>query len=260
MRMKPVNFTSSGSVIRGYFFPAVADSVIATVVFLQGFPGVEGDELICERLAQVGVHVLTFNYRGTFQSQGYFSFTNVIDDVGTALRFIKGSDELRTYQVDPEKVILGGWSFGGAMVYAAAVLNPEVRRIFSISGRDFGKEARKIANDAEYAVQVAQNLTSLLEPNGPLKFQDDLISNLIENKDSFDYQKLAAQLTDRDILLIGGWDDDLSPIEEHTLPFFRFLVKNDVKSVRIEAVQDGHEFSNSKNEIVQLIMNWLMKE
>jgi len=260
MTMKPVNFTSSGSIIRGYFFPTDLDSVIATVVFLQGFPGVEGDELICESLTQVGVHVLTFNYRGTFQSQGYFSFTNVIDDIGAALRFIKGSDELRTYQIDPEKVILGGWSFGGAMVYAEAVLNPEVRRIFSISGRDFGKEARKIASDGEYASQVAQNLESLRVPNGPLKFREDMIPNLIENQDCFDYQKQASQLKDRDILLIGGWDDDLSPIEEHTLPFYRSLVKNDPGKVRIEAVQDGHEFSNSKNEIVQIILGWLMME
>jgi len=73
--MIPVEFASSGSMIRGYFFPSSGDPIIATVIFLQGFPGIEGDELICERLAQANVSVLTFNYRGTFGSQGYFSFS-----------------------------------------------------------------------------------------------------------------------------------------------------------------------------------------
>ncbi len=60
----PVEFESSESVLRGYFFPASGDFTFATVLFLQGFPGTEGDELICERLARGGANVLTFNFGG----------------------------------------------------------------------------------------------------------------------------------------------------------------------------------------------------
>jgi hypothetical protein len=84
--MVSIEFLSSDNPVMGYFFPASRKPIIATVIFLQGFPGTEGDELICERLAQECVNVLTFNYRGTFLSKGFFSFSNAIADVGAALR------------------------------------------------------------------------------------------------------------------------------------------------------------------------------
>ena len=128
----------------GIFFPSAADFVVATVFFLQGFPGIEEDELICERLAQSGVHFLTFNYRGTFSSQGRFSFSNALADIGAILGFIKESEDFRLFQIVPEKIILGGWSFGATLVPAGAVRNPAFTKIFMISGRNFGREARKI--------------------------------------------------------------------------------------------------------------------
>jgi predicted esterase len=211
-------------------------------------------------MAQAGVNMLTFNYQGTFQSDGLFSFSNVITDIGAAIHFIRESDEMRKHQVRPKKIVLGGWSFGGAMVPAGAVQNPQVNRMFMISGRNFGKEARKIDSDPGYAAQVKKNLDTLRVPKGPVQFRNDLIQDLIENQHSFDYEKLAPQLVDRNILLIGGWDDDLTPIEEHTIPFYRALQLNGAAHVRIEAVQDGHEFSNSEDQIVQHLVNWLLMD
>lgn len=149
--MIPVQFTSSGSLVRGYFFPANAAAESATAIFLQGFPGVEGEELICEQLSQAGINVLTFNYRGAFQSEGYFSFPNADADIGAALRFLQEAHNQATYRINPEKIILGGWSFGGAITPAGAAQNPAFKQLFMISGRNFGKEARKIADEPAYA-------------------------------------------------------------------------------------------------------------
>jgi hypothetical protein len=205
------------------------------------------------------VNVFTFNYRGIYKSQGSFSFSNVIEDIGAALQYVAGSDNLRSYKIDPENVILGGWSFGGAMVPAGAVHNLGIKRFFMISGRNFGKEARKIEGDQQYAEQVARNLDGLRSPNGPLKASENILTNLIENQDRLDYEKLAPKLIDRDILLIAGWNDDLTTIEEHTLPFYRALRVSGADRVRIEAIQDDHEFAGSKDQIVQILVNWLRK-
>jgi len=255
----PVEFTSSGSVISGYYFPSYGNPIIATVLFLQGFPGIEGDELICERLAQENVNVLTFNYRGTFRSQGYFSFSHAVSDIGAALRFIKEPYTLKYYRINPGKIVLGGWSFGSSILPAGAVQHPEFARIFAISGRNFADEARKIARDPEYAEQVRANLESIRVPNGPVNFRDDLLSNLAENQASFDIEKLAPLLKDRDILLIGGWNDRITAIEDHILPFYRHLVKNGAAKAKIRAVYDDHEFSNSKDQLVEIIIDWLRR-
>lgn len=255
--MITVNFSKSGSIIRGYFFPSEMNAVISTVIFLQGFPGIEGDELICEQLMQAGFHVLTFNYRGTFSSQGAFSFSNAIADIGAALNYLKKATELEPYQIDPGKIILGGWSFGSAIVPAGAVRNPLFTKFFMLSGRNFGKEARKIECEPEYAQRVAKNLDGLRVPNGPVNFKHDVVPDLIEIQDLLNYEKLAPPLRDHDILLINGWDDDLVPIEEHTIPFYRSLIVSGANKVRIEAVQDGHKFSKTKDQIVSIILDWI---
>ena len=144
------------------------------------------------------------------------------------------------------------------MVPAGAVQNPQFKKIFMISGRNFGKEARKIEDDPEYAKQVAKNLDGLRKPDGPVNFRDDTIPELIAYQESINYELLAPHLKDRDILLVGGWDDNLTPIEDHTIPFYRALLASGALKVRIEAVQDGHEFSNSKDQIIKIVLNWLV--
>lgn len=257
--MDPIEFQSSGDLIKGYFFPAAIKPVRATVIFLQGFPGVEGDELICERLAQGPVNILTFNYRGTFQSQGYFSFSNTFEDVDAAVRFLEEPRMMEKYQVDPDRLVLGGWSFGSGIVPAAAAQHPDIKKIFMISGRDFGKEALKIQQEPECAKSVAANLENIRSPKGPVVFRDDLLTDLVNNQARFGIDHLSRLLLNRDILLVGGWDDSVIALEDHLLPFYRTLLRNGAGEVRIEAIQDDHEFPNSRDRLVEIIIEWLGK-
>lgn len=258
--MIPLDFTSAQQKLKAYFFPSVTGVVKATVIFLQGFPGIEGDELICEQLAQCDLNVLTFNYRGTFRSEGFFSFPNAVADVGAALAFVKGSDRLSPYTINPEKIVLGGWSLGGALVPPAACLHPEFAQIFSIAGRDFGKEARKIARDNKYSLEVTRNLEAIRTPIGPVNFRDNLLAELIENQEVFDLENLAPFLKDRKILLISGWEDGVVPVEDNLLPFYHALVSNGAQKVSIEVLQDDHEFSKSKDMLVEIITDWFHAE
>lgn len=254
--MVTVEFMNSGSRIQGYFFPASGKDAIATVLFLQGFPGVEGDELICEKLARERVNVLTFNYRGTFESEGFFSFSNAVADIEAALHFLHEPQLGTTYTIDPHRIVLGGWSFGSGIVFAGAIQEPEVRKIFAISGRNFYQEALKIERDPEYSQEVSRNLAAIRVPKGAVNYRDDLLKDLVENRTIFDAEKQASHLIGRDILLIGGWNDEINAIEDHILPLYRSFSKQGIR-ISIQAFQDGHEFSQSKDDLVQVIVKWL---
>ena len=224
---------------------------------MQGFPGIEGDELICERLAQENINVLTFNYQGTFQSEGFFSFSHVINGIGAAIQFIKELSNQEKYYVDFENLILGGWSFGSGIVPTAASRYADISRMFCISGRDFGAEAHRVSQNPTYAQEVYKNLKSIRKPDGPVSFQDNLLEDLINNQETLDSQKLAPKLNDCEILLIGGWNDEISPIEEHLIPFYRALLESGNPRVRIEVLNTDHEFSNSKDQLVERIVEWI---
>ena len=109
--MEVVNFQSSGSTVQGYYFPAKGKESLGTVVFLQGFPGVEGDELICAKLAERGLNVLTFNYRGVFNSEGYFSFSHAVEDIRAAVQFITELIRIKKNQSGSEKNLSGRLEF-----------------------------------------------------------------------------------------------------------------------------------------------------
>lgn len=96
-------------------------------------------------------------------------------------------------------------------------------------------------------------------PKGSVNFQDDLIPGLVVYQDVLDHEKLAPLLHDRRILLIGGRQDEVTPIEAHTIPFYHALV-NGGADARMEIVPDDHEFSASKEQIVQIILSWLAEE
>lgn len=257
--MIQVHFPSKNHKLQGFLFPPGKTPPLATVIFLQGFPGIEGDELICERLAQHGVTVLTFNYRGTFKSEGSFTFSNAIADIGAALQYIQGPEFRQIQPVDPGKIVLGGWSFGSGLLPVGAVRNPAIQHILMIAGRDFGEEAHRIQQDHDYAQQVRQNLQGIRTPDGPVHLDEDMLDDLVAIRDAFDLENLVPSLAGRDILMIGAWDDEINAIENHLLPLYRSLVAHGAKKVRIEAFQDGHEFSSSKDRMVELIVDWLGK-
>ena len=135
--MDPITFRSNGSIVRGYFFPSERTPALATILFTQGFPGIEGDELICERLAQANTNVLTFNYRGTFQSQGTFSFSHAIDDIGAAIQTLKYPELQERYSIDGEKLVLVATCGLETGLSARDLLN---RQLAAINGRGGGDD------------------------------------------------------------------------------------------------------------------------
>lgn len=255
--MIQTKFDSSGSLIKGYFFPAEENHAIASIIFLQGFPGIEGDELICERLAKANVNVLTFNYQGIFKSKGFFSFSNAISDIGAAIQFIKESRFREKYHIDMKNIILGGWSFGSGLVPTGAIRNAAISRIFCISGRDFGAEARRIDQNPEYKREVFSNLESIRKPVGSVNFKDNVLDDLIKNQEMLDPRNLTPGLKDYEILLVGGWNDEVSSLDDHLIPFYRSLIEYGNQRVHIEALNTDHEFSNHKSQLVKLIVDWI---
>ncbi len=121
--------------------------------------------------------------------------------------------------------MLGGWSYGGGIGLIYAVNHPEVAHVFSIAGTDHGEFAREYQRNKTVAELVDKEFDELKHPNGPVRFVDDLAikNELIPNLDLYDLLRNTAELAERDVLLMGGWDDYETIIEDHVLPCYRRL-------------------------------------
>jgi len=254
-----IDFVSKGYKIQGKFYLAVSEPIFATVLLLPGFPGNEDDVLeLGQKMSQCGINALTFNYRGTYQSEGTYSLQSTLEDISTAIEYLHQERVIRKFQIDTDKLVLGGYSYGGGMALAYSANHPEIRRIFSIAGTDHGEFAREYERNPAFADMISAEFEELKFPTGPVHFEGrEAVKELTRDPDLYDLRLGAASLADRDILLIGGWDDPYVTIEHHVLPLYRALVKASARKVQIIAFQDNHAFERSREELAAIVIRWV---
>ncbi len=257
-----IQFQSGSKTVYGRFFPAGNRPSLATVLLLFGFPGNQQEPLgLGTRLSQKGFNILSFNYRGTYRSEGVFSFRNAIEDIDSARAWLARPEMVQNYGVVPEEVILGGHSFGGGIAFIYAARTRGIRRLFLIAGTDHGELVREYQRDASYAETVDRMFQGLKAPDSPVRFDLSLgepMEFLVNNPAPWDLRLLHREVTERDVLLIGGWDDWNTKIEAHLLPLYRALKSAGSTSATIAAVKDGHNFDKTRDELAALIAGWIM--
>src|SRR5438093_1227206 len=80
---------------------------------LPGFPGYGRNLDLAHAFRRAGWTALVFHYRGAWGSQGEFTFGHVLEDVRSALAFVRSGEARRDLQLDAERVALVGHSMGG---------------------------------------------------------------------------------------------------------------------------------------------------
>jgi len=254
-----VQFKSDGSTLKGKFFAGQGEGPFPTFLLNHGFPGSELDVLgLGEALSNFGINVLTFNVRGTHQSEGLFSLENTQKDLESALAFILQQETVRKFQIDTAGIILGGWSFGGGMSLTYAAHHPEIRRIVSIAGTDHGEFAREYMRNPSLKEMFDSMFKEIEAPKGPVRYKSGgAIKELIDHINYYHLRKSAPALADRDILLIGGWDDINVTIEQNLLPLYRALRKEKAERIKFIVYQTDHSFRNIRKQLAADIEQWI---
>ena len=255
----PIDFVSEGCRIKGKFHLATGEPAFPTVLLLPGLPGNEDDVLeLGRRMSQCGINALTFNYRGTHQSEGTCSLRGTLEDIRAAIGYLHQEGVIRKFQIDTGKLLLGGYSYGGGMALAYAASHPEIQRIISIAGTDHGEFAREYDRNPASEEMIDAIFEELEAPTGPVRFAGKgAMEELTRNPAPYDLRLNATAVANRDILLIGAWDDANVTIEHHILPFYRALVDAKAQKVRIVAFQDDHAFERSREGVAATVVRWV---
>jgi pimeloyl-ACP methyl ester carboxylesterase len=225
-----------------------------------GWPGNPDDVAnLGAGLSGSGVNMVMFNPRGMHASEGSFSFSNVLADIDAALAWL-GLDDIRTrFNIDPAKIALGGHSMGGGLVMVYAGTHPSApRRIIGVAPADVGQAVDDLLNNP--ATQAS--MRSLLTTPGafPVRITDiqGTIAQIKADGNRYWLKDAAPKLTERSILLIGGWDDPTVTMEA-ILPFYRALKRGGAPDVTFLSYHDGHQFAIAKQHVATDIANWLRR-
>ena len=260
VKVDTITFESKGSIIVGYFYPSVNPNS-PTLLFTQGFMDSGDIWEIGETLSKRGINVFQFDFRGCHNSEGKQGLMNSQEDIGAALTFLKSTEIIKKYNIGPNNTILSGYSYGGHMSLLYAINHPEIKRVISVSGGDLGIFGDLVKSNPNLLKGYSDFFQSIKYPNGPVDFEfEDPIQELIDNQEYFYILKQVDSLSNVDVFLTGGLDDNVVSMEDYILPLYRALKKNKSLKLECNVYQSGHSYKGVSDKLLTDIENWIKKE
>jgi hypothetical protein len=228
-----------------------------TVVLLHGFPGNERNLDLAQAIRRAGWNVVFFHYRGAWGSGGQFSFLHVIEDVAVVVDEISAPEFAKEHRMDPERIALVGHSMGGFAALVAGAELAAVDCVVSMSGANLGGLARSLENAPEQSAAFAASLDSWSGPiRGPSGEQ--LVEKLAAQTERFDTIAHASALAEKDLLLIAGGRDVVTPAKLHHVPLVEALEAAGAASFETTIFAEAdHAYSGQRIALARRVTRWL---
>lgn len=256
-----VNFAAD---LKGFTIPAVTgDRMYAclftpaeegprpTVLLLHGYPGDENNYDLAHAFQRAGYTTVVFHYRGTWGSEGKFSLSHVLEDVSSAVGFIRAHDGDEAYRFDAHRLILIGHSMGGFAALQTAAAASGLLGVGAVAAFDFSLAAKneklRDAVRREFADCVPIRRIEL----------DGLMGEIDENAERWSFPRLAGGLSGLPVCLIGAADDEISLPERHLFPLYRSLLRAPGANVTFRMLNGGHCLSGTRLELADCLLGWM---
>ena len=169
---------------------------------------------------------------------------------------MRSADVVKRYSIDPDRFYLGGYSHGGGVALLYAANHPEVHRVFSIAGNDFGEWARRTSRDAAFAEAIAGAFAHY-SAQGWVRRAAGADRELLNNVENYDVRARAAVLADLELFLAAGQNDRTTALEDHMLPLYRELQSEGAARARLVVYQADHSFDDACDRIARDLIDWI---
>ena len=254
--MQSFQLPSHGALLNAFVYLASGAGPHPTVILLHGFPGNEKNLDLAQSIRRAGWNVLYFNYRGSWGSPGDFSFTHCIEDVQSAIAYLRDPANAKKLRVDSTHLVLIGHSMGGFMTIQGAANDPAIKAIATISAADFNA-ARLQSLPADKHDAIVKTIATHLADEGmaPLAgtTPESLANELIANAAAWSFPAAAPKLATRHILVLTS-DDGLAPAND---AFVEALRKTGNQQVNEIHMPTNHAYSDHRIALQQAILDFL---
>jgi len=249
-------FDSHGSRLNAIVYLAQGEGPHPTVVLLHGYPGNEKNLDLAQVLRRAGWNVLFFHYRGAWGSEGTYSVGNSLEDVESALAFLRSEESQAERRVDPGRIALVGHSLGGFLALETAVHDDSIHCVASIAGVNLGALGQAVVAHPEIRGAVTAGLEA---GTGPLVGTSGaaLVDEITAHADSWDVTAQAPALAQRHLLLVGGYRDTTVPLADNQEPLVAALRAAGAPHVSELVLDDDHAFSGHRIALARALLAWL---
>jgi uncharacterized protein len=251
-----LSFDSHGSRLNGVLYMAGGPGPHPTVLVLHGFPGFERNLDLAQAYRRTGWNALVFHYRGAWGSQGDFTFAHVLEDVRTALDFVRSDFSADQHRADPERVALVGHSMGGWASLMTASEDDSLLGAASLAGWNVGLEGRLAASDAREQARLLGMFDGSMGPLLP-QFSEPLMQEARGHRNEWNLVDRARQLASRSLLIVGATRDAEVPLQRHHTPLVEALRAAGAENLTEHVWETDHAFSDHRIALARATADWL---
>jgi pimeloyl-ACP methyl ester carboxylesterase len=250
-----VVFESHGARMFGLVYEAPGADPHPTAIVLHGFPGNERNLDLAQAIRRSGWNAVFFHYRGSWGSDGEFSFEHVLEDVAAVVATLQQPDFAVAHRIDPTRLALIGHSMGGFAALVSASELPAVDCAASLAGANLGLWAEALRTP-EGEARVAGALDGW---GGPIRGASGaaLVAEVRANETRFDLRNHAAALATKPLLLVAGSRDTVTPPALHQDPLVARLANEPDAKLQTALLDADHAFADRRVELSRLVLRWL---
>jgi len=241
-------FVSSGISLYGQIYLTQGKGTHPTVLYARGFPDSTGSNDIARVLRRAGYNVMFFNYRGTSSMGGVFSEQHAYEDLRAALEFLRSDSSAKELGVDPDNIILFGYSFGGPIALRLAAEDVKIRAVIHMDGTDL-RGFRDIS-PTDKALWDQESTSSLVPSATGKQINDDIVAHLQD----WDPAHYAEGLAGKYVFL--AWASKASSQQVENVPSLSELFSK--RSHLTSAIfNTDHGFTDKHIALTRSILHWL---
>lgn len=239
-------FIPSGkSLMAGYIYKPNGAQKHPTLLLLHGFPGNERNLDLAQVVRANGWNVIYFDYRGSWGSEGQFSFTNCVQDAINLVAFCKKySDSLH---IDTSNIVLFGHSMGAWVCLKALAALPGIKKGFALSTWDIYADFKNVTQ---------QQLPSIMaDPKSGLKYfvlntpAQQIFESVIKNPFYYNLRNDTAALAGKQIIMLDEHNRNAVLAEG--------LKKVNHSYFDYEVWETDHPFSNKRISLINKVLEFL---
>jgi len=119
-RLEAVHIPSHGLRFNGVVYVAAGSGPHPTAILIKGMPGIEQNLDIAQAIRRAGWNALTMHSRGSWGSPGRYSYQHLIEDAAAAVAFVRDPANIAALSIDPQRIVLVGYSTGGLIAAVTA--------------------------------------------------------------------------------------------------------------------------------------------
>lgn len=241
-----------GSKVNAILYAASGDQPHPTMLFLHGFPGNETNIDLLQAVRRAGWNAMRINYRGSWGSQGTFSFEHARADGEAAVAWLTDPANAAKYHIDPKRIVVAGHSMGGFMAASASAARPDVAGTVLIDSWDIGKEKARATSDPARKAAIE----GMRPDTAPLATTPEaLVAEIERDAAKLDLETLSARIADRPVLMIGA--------EYAGAPTTRKLAAAaraaGAKALTETYMATDHSFSDARIALESEVIRWLAR-